>query len=120
MPSKPKYDLSYASIFQSVVPRHLQLTIARSGGTIGQVQLNFTIVYVTNGTIYKDALEMGSRGSVLFEEKEKEKVLKLNIKASTFLNVGAYFQATLDAVNLANKGMLTDYFFTGCQPSLGK
>ncbi|KAJ8414918.1 hypothetical protein AAFF_G00024410 [Aldrovandia affinis] len=87
--------------------RFLSLSFLRERGTLGDVRLTFTALYIPAGPVdparARDGILNGTRtNSALFSDGQSQVRLTLPIRNDAFLQNGAHFLILLDSVNLVN------------------
>ncbi|KAK1176563.1 adhesion G-protein coupled receptor V1-like [Acipenser oxyrinchus oxyrinchus] len=87
--------------------RFLSLSFLRQRGTVGDVRLNYTTLYISTGPIdpgrAKDGVLNTTRtNSVLFPAEQSQVQVTLPIRNDAFLQNGAHFLVQLDSVELVS------------------
>ncbi|XP_071506649.1 adhesion G-protein coupled receptor V1-like [Diadema antillarum] len=91
------------SIVVSSQPRRLQMLLTRSGGTVGDILVNFNVSYINpdgNTDQSIDVLETAGGSSTVFLEGTSVHRFEIPIRASSFLSLGAEFRVTLESTQL--------------------
>uniref|UniRef100_U3K352 Adhesion G-protein coupled receptor V1 n=1 Tax=Ficedula albicollis TaxID=59894 RepID=U3K352_FICAL len=88
--------------------RFLSLSFTREGGTVGDVQLVYTAVYIPAGALdlerAKDGiLNMSRRNTLIFPEGKAQNTVNIPIRNDAFLQNGAHFVIQLEKVELLNR-----------------
>ncbi|XP_059825311.1 adhesion G-protein coupled receptor V1 [Hypanus sabinus] len=101
------YSLEEQKIESSPAGRFLSLSFARHSGTVGVVQLNYTVLYLPAGVLdlskaKDDILKVSSQNSVILMAGQSRASLKLPIRNDAFLQNGASFLVRLETVELIN------------------
>lgn len=83
-------------IESSPTGRFLSLSFGRHNGTVGVVQLNYTVLYIPAGDVdlsnaKDDILNVSSKNSVIFMPGQSQISIKLPIRNDAFLQNGASF-----------------------------
>ncbi|XP_051876623.1 adhesion G-protein coupled receptor V1 [Pristis pectinata] len=91
----------------SLAGRFLSLSFGRHNGTVGVVQLNYTVLYMPAGVMdlskaKDDVLNVSSKNSIIFMPGQSQMSLKLPIRNNAFLQNGASFLVQLETVELVN------------------
>ncbi|XP_054253432.1 adhesion G-protein coupled receptor V1 [Indicator indicator] len=102
------HPLENQKIESNPAGRFLSLSFAREGGTVGDVQLVYTALYIPAGALdparAKDGiLNMSGRSSLMFPEGKTQDTLNIPIRNDAFLQNGAHFLIQLEKVELVNR-----------------
>ncbi|XP_068782490.1 adhesion G-protein coupled receptor V1 [Struthio camelus] len=102
------YPMENQKIESNPMGRFLSLSFAREGGTVGDVQLVYTALYIPAGALDPERAKNGilnmSRKSVLiFPEGKAQDTLNIPIRNDAFLQNGAHFLIQLERVELVNR-----------------
>ncbi|XP_031463513.1 adhesion G-protein coupled receptor V1-like, partial [Phasianus colchicus] len=102
------YPLENQKIESNPTGRFLSLSFARERGTVGDVQLIYTALYIPAGDLdperAKDGILNISRNNVLmFPEGKTHETLNIPIRNDAFLQNGAHFLIQLKQVELVNR-----------------
>uniref|UniRef100_A0A8D0G5U1 Calx-beta domain-containing protein n=1 Tax=Sphenodon punctatus TaxID=8508 RepID=A0A8D0G5U1_SPHPU len=87
--------------------RFLFLSFARQKGTVGDVRLVYSALYIPAGAVEPERakegiLNISGRSSLNFQEGQTQDILKLPIRNDAFLQSGAHFLIQLERVELVN------------------
>uniref|UniRef100_G1KP04 Adhesion G-protein coupled receptor V1 n=1 Tax=Anolis carolinensis TaxID=28377 RepID=G1KP04_ANOCA len=101
------YPLENQRIESSPDGRFLSLSFVRQGGTVGDVKLSYTVVYIPAGPVDPERAKEGvlniSGKSILYiPEGKTEDIVKIPIRNDAFLQNGAHFLVQLKKVELLN------------------
>ncbi|XP_062985697.1 adhesion G-protein coupled receptor V1 [Elgaria multicarinata webbii] len=101
------YPLENQRIESSPDGRFLSLSFARQKGTVGDVKLSYTIVYIPAGPVdpqraKEGVLNISGRSTLYFPEGKTEDIVKIPIRNDAFLQNGAHFLVQLEKVELVN------------------
>ncbi|XP_060617754.2 adhesion G-protein coupled receptor V1 isoform X2 [Anolis sagrei] len=101
------YSLENQRIESSPDGRFLSLSFVRQGGTVGDVKLSYTVVYIPAGPVDPERAKEGvlniSGKSILYiPEGKTEDIVKVPIRNDAFLQNGANFLVQLKKVELLN------------------
>ncbi|XP_032873159.1 adhesion G-protein coupled receptor V1 [Amblyraja radiata] len=101
------HSMEGQEIESSPTGRFLSLSFGRHNGTVGVVQLNYTVLYIPAGVMdlsnaKDDILNVSSKNSVIFMPGQSQISIKLPIRNDAFLQNGASFLVQLDTVELIN------------------
>ncbi|NXU16592.1 GPR98 protein, partial [Pardalotus punctatus] len=88
--------------------RFLSLSFAREGGTVGDVQLVYTALYIPAGALDTERakgsiLNMSGRSTLIFPEGKTQDTINIPIRNDAFLQNGAHFLIQLERVELLNR-----------------
>ncbi|XP_030367415.1 adhesion G-protein coupled receptor V1 [Strigops habroptila] len=102
------YPLENQKIESNPMGRFLSLSFARERGTVGDVQLVYTAVYIPAGALdperAKDGiLNTSKRNILIFPEGKTQDTLNIPIKNDAFLQNGAHFLVQMETVELVNR-----------------
>uniref|UniRef100_A0A663NAC2 Adhesion G-protein coupled receptor V1 n=1 Tax=Athene cunicularia TaxID=194338 RepID=A0A663NAC2_ATHCN len=102
------YPLENQKIESNPAGRFLSLSFARERGTVGDVQLVYTALYIPAGALdperAKDGiLNMSRRSILMFPEGKTQDTLNIPIRNDAFLQNGAHFLVQLEKVELVNR-----------------
>ncbi|KAM9251115.1 adhesion G-protein coupled receptor V1 [Cariama cristata] len=102
------YPLENQKIESDPTGRFLSLSFARERGTVGDVQLIYTALYIPAGALdperAKDGiLNMSRRSILMFPEGKTQDTLNIPIRNDAFLQNGAHFLIQLEKVELVNR-----------------
>ncbi|XP_010295475.1 PREDICTED: G-protein coupled receptor 98-like [Phaethon lepturus] len=102
------YPLENQKIESNPTGRFLSLSFARERGTVGDVQLVYTALYIPAGALSperaKDGILNTSRRSILmFPEGKTQDTLNIPIRNDAFLQNGGHFLVQLEKVELVNR-----------------
>ncbi|XP_032062639.1 adhesion G-protein coupled receptor V1 [Aythya fuligula] len=102
------YPLESQKIESNPTGRFLSLSFVREKGTVGDVQLVYTALYIPAGALdperAKDGILNMSRNSILlFPEGKTHHTLSIPIRNDAFLQNGAHFLIQLEGVELVNR-----------------
>ncbi|NXA31973.1 GPR98 protein, partial [Eudromia elegans] len=102
------YPMENQKIESNPVGRFLSLSFARQRGTIGDVQLVYSALYIPSGAVdpkrAKDGILNMSRKSILtFPEGKAQYTVNIPIRNDAFLQNGAHFLIQLEKVELVNR-----------------
>ncbi|KAF1420925.1 G-protein coupled receptor 98, partial [Spheniscus magellanicus] len=102
------YPLENQKIESNPTGRFLSLSFARERGTVGDVQLIYTALYIPAGALdperAKDGiLNMSRRSILMFPEGKTQDTLNIPIRNDAFLQNGAHFLVQLEEVELVNR-----------------
>uniref|UniRef100_A0A8B9IPR8 Calx-beta domain-containing protein n=1 Tax=Anser cygnoides TaxID=8845 RepID=A0A8B9IPR8_ANSCY len=102
------YPLENQKIESNPTGRFLSLSFVREKGTVGNVQLVYTALYIPAGALdperAKDGILNMSRNSILlFPEGKTHHTLSIPIRKDAFLQNGAHFLIQLEGVELVNR-----------------
>ncbi|GAB0206124.1 adhesion G-protein coupled receptor V1 [Grus japonensis] len=102
------YPLENQKIESNPTGRFLSLSFARGRGTVGDVQLVYTALYIPAGALdperAKDGiLNMSRRSILMFPEGKTQDTLNIPIRNDAFLQNGAHFLIQLEKVELVNR-----------------
>uniref|UniRef100_A0ABM5FTD0 Adhesion G-protein coupled receptor V1 isoform X1 n=1 Tax=Pogona vitticeps TaxID=103695 RepID=A0ABM5FTD0_9SAUR len=101
------YPLENQRIESSPDGRFLSLSFARQRGTVGDVRLSYTVVYIPAGTVDPDrakegVLNISGRSFLYLPEGKMEDTVKVPIRNDAFLQNGAHFFIQLENTELTN------------------
>ncbi|XP_069081373.1 adhesion G-protein coupled receptor V1 [Pleurodeles waltl] len=87
--------------------RFLSLTFARQGGTVGDVRLTYTALYIPAGPIdplraREGVLNVSTKNNIIFSEGKPQINIKLPIRNDAFLQNGAHFVVKMENAELVN------------------
>ncbi|NWQ77266.1 GPR98 protein, partial [Columbina picui] len=102
------HPLENQKIESNPMGRFLSLSFARERGTVGDVQLVYTALYIPAGALdperAKDGiLNMSRRSILMFPEGKTQDTLNIPIRNDAFLQNGAHFLVQLEKVELVNR-----------------
>ncbi|NXI47503.1 GPR98 protein, partial [Galbula dea] len=102
------HPLENQKIESNPAGRFLSLSFARERGTVGDVQLVYTALYIPAGALdparAKDGiLNMSGRSILIFPEGRTQATLNIPIRNDAFLQNGAHFLVQLEKVELVNR-----------------
>ncbi|NWT12625.1 GPR98 protein, partial [Vireo altiloquus] len=102
------HPLENQKIESNPMGRFLSLSFAREGGTVGDVQLVYTALYIPAGALDPERAKGGilntSRRSILiFPEGKAQATINIPIRNDAFLQNGAHFVIQLEKVELLNR-----------------
>ncbi|XP_069736689.1 adhesion G-protein coupled receptor V1, partial [Phaenicophaeus curvirostris] len=102
------FPLENQKIESNPAGRFLSLSFARERGTVGDVQLVYTVLYIPAGALdperaKDDILNMSRRSTLLFPEGKSQDTLNIPIRNDAFLQNGAHFLVQLEKVELVNR-----------------
>ncbi|NWW69684.1 GPR98 protein, partial [Climacteris rufus] len=102
------HPLENQKIESNPTGRFLSLSFARERGTVGDVQLVYTALYIPAGALDPERAKGGilnmSRGSTLiFSEGKAQETINIPIRNDAFLQNGAHFLLQLEKVELLNR-----------------
>ncbi|NWU68697.1 GPR98 protein, partial [Pterocles burchelli] len=102
------YPLENQKIESNPTGRFLSLSFARERGTVGDVQLLYTALYIPAGALdperAKDGiLNKSGRSILMFPEGKTRDTLNIPIRNDAFLQNGAHFLVKLEKVDLVNR-----------------
>uniref|UniRef100_A0A8C7EBG5 Adhesion G-protein coupled receptor V1 n=1 Tax=Nothoprocta perdicaria TaxID=30464 RepID=A0A8C7EBG5_NOTPE len=102
------YPMENQKIESNPMGRFLSLSFARQRGTVGDVRLVYTALYIPAGALdpkrAKDGILNTSRKSILtFPEGKAQDTVKIPIRNDAFLQNGAHFLVQLEKVELVNR-----------------
>ncbi|XP_077792347.1 adhesion G-protein coupled receptor V1 isoform X2 [Podarcis muralis] len=87
--------------------RFLSLSFARQKGTVGDVRLSYTVLYIPAGPVDPErakegVLNISGRSTLYFPEGRTREIIKVPIRNDAFLQNGAHFLVQLEKVELLN------------------
>ncbi|NWY04075.1 GPR98 protein, partial [Nothoprocta ornata] len=102
------YPMENQKIESNPMGRFLSLSFVRQRGTVGDVRLVYTALYIPAGALdprrAKDGILNTSRKSILtFPEGKAQDTVKIPIRNDAFLQNGAHFLVQLEKVELVNR-----------------
>ncbi|XP_027733793.1 adhesion G-protein coupled receptor V1 isoform X6 [Empidonax traillii] len=102
------YPLENQKIESNPMGRFLSLSFAREGGTVGDVQLVYTALYIPAGALDPDRakggiLNISKRNTLIFPEGNTQDTINIPIRNDAFLQNGAHFLIQLEKVELVNR-----------------
>ncbi|NXF82786.1 GPR98 protein, partial [Sclerurus mexicanus] len=102
------YPLENQKIESNPTGRFLSLSFAREGGTVGDVQLVYTAVYIPAGALDPEEakggiLNISKRSILIFPEGKTQVTVNIPIRNDAFLQNGAHFLIQLEKVELVNR-----------------
>ncbi|XP_061478182.1 adhesion G-protein coupled receptor V1 isoform X3 [Rhineura floridana] len=91
--------------------RFLSLSFARQRGTVGDVRLSYTVLYIPAGPVDPEhakegVLNISGRSTLYLPEGKTEDIVKVPIRNDAFLQNGAHFLVQLEKVELLNVMLL--------------
>uniref|UniRef100_A0A8C5XA17 Calx-beta domain-containing protein n=1 Tax=Malurus cyaneus samueli TaxID=2593467 RepID=A0A8C5XA17_9PASS len=103
------HPLENQKIESNPTGRFLCLSFAREGGTVGDVQLLYTALYIPAGALDSDRakegiLNMSRRSTLIFPEGKTQDTVNIPIRNDAFLQNGAHFLIQLERVELPRLG----------------
>ncbi|XP_060091685.1 adhesion G-protein coupled receptor V1 isoform X3 [Heteronotia binoei] len=101
------YPLENQRIESSPDGRYLSLSFARQKGTVGDVKLSYTVMYIPAGPVDPERtkegiLNISGRSILHLPERKTEDTVKVPIRNDAFLQNGAHFLVLLEKVELLN------------------
>uniref|UniRef100_A0ACB8EQA8 G-protein coupled receptor 98 n=1 Tax=Sphaerodactylus townsendi TaxID=933632 RepID=A0ACB8EQA8_9SAUR len=101
------YPLENQRIESSPDGRFLSLSFARQKGTVGDVKLSYTVIYIPAGPVDPErakegVLNVSGRSILHLPEGKTEDIIKVPIRNDAFLQNGAHFLIQLEKVELLN------------------
>ncbi|XP_053146642.1 adhesion G-protein coupled receptor V1 isoform X4 [Hemicordylus capensis] len=101
------YPLENQRIESSPDGRFLSLSFARQRGTVGNVRLFYTALYIPAGPVDPERakehiLNISGRSTLYLPEGKTEDIVKVPIRNDAFLQNGAHFLTQLEKVELLN------------------
>ncbi|XP_077203699.1 adhesion G-protein coupled receptor V1 isoform X3 [Paroedura picta] len=101
------YPLENQMIESSPDGRFLSLSFARQKGTVGDVKLSYTVMYIPAGPVDPERtkegiLNISGRSILHLPEGKTEDIVKVPIRNDAFLQNGAHFLVQLEKVELLN------------------
>ncbi|NXY21530.1 GPR98 protein, partial [Atrichornis clamosus] len=102
------HPLENQKIESNPTGRFLSLSFAREGGTVGDVQLVYTALYIPAGALDPDRAKGGilntsRRSTLIFPEGKAQDTINMPIRNDAFLQNGAHFFIQLEKVELVNR-----------------
>ncbi|NXH80376.1 GPR98 protein, partial [Edolisoma coerulescens] len=101
------HPLENQKIESNPMGRVLSLSFARERGTVGDVQLVYTALYIPAGALDPERAKGGilnmSRSTLIFPEGEAQATINIPIRNDAFLQNGAHFVIQLEKVELLNR-----------------
>ncbi|OWK61600.1 G-protein coupled receptor 98, partial [Lonchura striata] len=102
------HPLENQKIESNPTGRFLSLSFAREGGTVGDVQLLYTALYIPAGALDPERakggiLNMSRRNTLIFPEGKAQATINIPIRNDAFLQNGAHFVIQLEKVELLNR-----------------
>ncbi|KAJ7406541.1 G-protein coupled receptor 98 isoform X1 [Willisornis vidua] len=102
------YPLENQKIESNPTGRFLSLSFAREGGTVGDVQLVYTALYIPAGALDParakgGILNISKRSILIFPEGKAQVTISIPIRNDAFLQNGAHFLIQLYKVELVNR-----------------
>ncbi|NWV48163.1 GPR98 protein, partial [Daphoenositta chrysoptera] len=102
------HPLENQKIESNPMGRFLSLSFARERGTVGDVQLVYTALYIPAGALDPERakggiLNMSRRSTLIFPEGEAQATINIPIRNDAFLQNGAHFVIELEKVELLNR-----------------
>nr|XP_056705119.1 adhesion G-protein coupled receptor V1 [Euleptes europaea] len=101
------YPLENQRIESSPEGRFLSLSFARQKGTVGDVKLSYSVIYIPAGPVDPERTKEGvlnasGRSILHLPEGKTEDIVKVPIRNDAFLQNGAHFLVQLEKVELMN------------------
>ncbi|XP_054843539.1 adhesion G-protein coupled receptor V1 [Eublepharis macularius] len=101
------YPLENQRIESSPEGRFLSLSFARQKGTVGDLKLSYTVLYIPAGPVDPErtkegVLNISGRNILHLPEGKTEDIVKVPIRNDAFLQNGAHFLVQLEKVELLN------------------
>ncbi|NWX37327.1 GPR98 protein, partial [Notiomystis cincta] len=102
------HPLENQKIESNPMGRFLSLSFAREGGTVGDVQLVYSALYIPAGALDPERakggiLNMSRRSTLIFPEGKAQATINIPIRNDAFLQNGAHFVIQLEKVELLNR-----------------
>ncbi|XP_048148591.1 adhesion G-protein coupled receptor V1 isoform X5 [Corvus hawaiiensis] len=102
------HPLENQKIESNPMGRFLSLSFARERGTVGDVQLFYTSLYIPAGALDPERakggiLNMSRRSTFIFPEGKAQATINIPIRNDAFLQNGAHFVIQLEKVELLNR-----------------
>ncbi|NWV81048.1 GPR98 protein, partial [Dasyornis broadbenti] len=102
------HPLENQKIESNPTGRFLSLSFARERGTVGDVQLVYTALYIPAGALDPERakggiLNMSRRSTLIFPEGKAQDTINIPIRNDAFLQNGAHFLIQLERVELLNR-----------------
>ncbi|KAM4753534.1 adhesion G-protein coupled receptor V1 isoform 2-T3 [Cyanocitta cristata] len=102
------HPLENQKIESNPMGRFLSLSFARERGTVGDVQLVYTSLYIPAGALDPERakggiLNMSRRSTFIFPEGKAQATINIPIRNDAFLQNGAHFVIQLEKVELLNR-----------------
>ncbi|NXF10740.1 GPR98 protein, partial [Smithornis capensis] len=102
------YPLENQKIESNPMGRFLCLSFARERGTVGDVQLVYTALYIPAGDLDPERakggiLNMSKRSILIFPEGKTQDTINIPIRNDAFLQNGAHFLIQMEKVELVNR-----------------
>ncbi|XP_066038594.1 adhesion G-protein coupled receptor V1 [Chamaea fasciata] len=102
------HPLENQKIESNPVGRFLSLSFARERGTVGDVQLVYTALYIPAGALDPERakggiLNISRRSTLIFPEGKAQATINIPIRNDAFLQNGAHFAIQLEEVELLDK-----------------
>ncbi|NWV26847.1 GPR98 protein, partial [Origma solitaria] len=102
------HPLENQKIESNPTGRFLSLSFARQRGTVGDVQLVYTALYIPAGALDPERakggiLNMSRRSTLIFPEGKAQDTVNIPIRNDAFLQNGAHFLIQLERVELLNR-----------------
>ncbi|NXK95299.1 GPR98 protein, partial [Formicarius rufipectus] len=102
------YPLENQKIESNPTGRFLSLSFARKGGTVGDVQLVYTALYIPAGALDPEKakggiLNISERSILIFPGGKTQVTINIPIRNDAFLQNGAHFLIQLEKVELVNR-----------------
>ncbi|NXE93985.1 GPR98 protein, partial [Menura novaehollandiae] len=102
------HPLENQKIESNPTGRFLSLSFARERGTVGDVQLVYTALYIPAGALDPERAKGGilntsRRSTLIFPEGKAQDTINIPIRNDAFLQNGAHFLVQLEKVELVNR-----------------
>ncbi|NXO67952.1 GPR98 protein, partial [Phainopepla nitens] len=102
------HPLENQKIESNPMGRFLSLSFAREKGTVGDVQLVYTALYIPAGALDPERakggiLNISRRSTLVFPEGKAQAAINIPIRNDAFLQNGAHFVIQLETVELLNR-----------------